>query len=125
MQGLCDCPQDVHPFTFLDGQYSNELYDDAVRTNAQAFVGDESLKSKVGALARQMFADLETSALTAPYDEKEVEHKGVTFKVACGIRSRCVYIPDPLKDMPHLSDRRKIRGDTAPHSDTILDKPCL
>ncbi|GAX75267.1 hypothetical protein CEUSTIGMA_g2712.t1 [Chlamydomonas eustigma] len=77
----------VHPFTFLDGHYNDELYDDAVRTNAQAFVGDESLKSKVRALALKMFADLETSTLLAPCKEGMVEHKGVTFKVACGIRN--------------------------------------
>jgi hypothetical protein len=75
----------------LDGQYNDELYDNAVRVNAQAFVGDESLKFKVGALARKVFADFEASALISPYEERELEHMGVIFKVVCGVRNKVIY----------------------------------
>lgn len=81
----------------MDGKYSNELYNSAVRTNAEAFVGDEVLKGKVGALALKMFSDLEASALMSPYDERELLHRGITFKVACGIRDRHVPAPHMLQ----------------------------
>lgn len=80
----------MQPLMFLDGLFSDELLDDAMSSNAEAFVRDKELKAKVGAIARHMFANMENSDARSLYEEQDLTHEGVTFKVACGVKNRCV-----------------------------------
>ncbi len=74
--------QDQHPFQFVNN-YSKVLYEDAVRVNAQAYVGDEGLRDLVGKTAVDLFAKLEASSDMVSINEAAFQFKGVTFRVIC------------------------------------------
>ncbi len=77
------CVQKVHPFQFLSGRYTDDLYEAEVRVCAQGFVGDKLLKAKVDETAVRLF-----SMIVAPdYKSETFQLYGITFKVTCAIRS--------------------------------------
>jgi len=87
---------EVHPFQFLDGHFNDKLYDDVVRTNAIAFVGDDLLKTKIEKCATHLLEDLRASTLMSPCHEDVVVHEGVTFKVV-----ECRQIANWENNLPH------------------------
>lgn len=76
--------QHVHPFQFLRGEFTDELYELEVRACAQGFVGDSCLKAKVKEVASMMFEQLkgvETDQMLPP---AEFDYRGVRMTVVCG-----------------------------------------
>ncbi len=75
--------QEVHPFQFLAGEYSDQRYDEQVSTCAQAFVGDDELKALVRDAATQLFTQLATSNDATKLAFATVKHKNIAFCVRC------------------------------------------
>jgi hypothetical protein len=81
----------VHPFQFLQGQYSHDLYNDEVRCCAPAFIHDNELRSKVEEAATKSFDQLHESPYTIPPPKTvEFKHKDITFCVVCASDERDV-----------------------------------
>lgn len=76
--------QVVHPFNFLSGVYTDELYEEEVKTCAQRFVGDQALKALVCQAATELFAQLAASATTVDIKSSSFHYHGKTFTVNCG-----------------------------------------
>mmetsp|Transcript_34953 Transcript_34953/g.77726 ORF Transcript_34953/g.77726 Transcript_34953/m.77726 type:complete len:359 (-) Transcript_34953:566-1642(-) len=74
----------VHPFQFMEGKYTDQLYDEQVKTCALAFVGDEALKALVRDAAEALFAELALSSDMTKYKCSTIVHKSITFEVHCG-----------------------------------------
>jgi len=73
----------AHPFNFLSGVYTDELYEEEVKTCAQRFVGDQALKALVRQAATQLFAQLAASATTVDIKSSSFHYHGNTFTVNC------------------------------------------
>lgn len=73
----------MHPFQFLSGVYTDDLYESEVRVAAQAFVHDQDLKAKVQTAAHDLFAKLPVSPADCQSDSQSFVHDGVAFTVTC------------------------------------------
>lgn len=73
----------VHPFQFLSGEYSDELFDDQVKVSAQAYEGDEVLKEKVKKAAQGQLEVLAADPHMVMVKSCTLVHRGVTFRIDC------------------------------------------
>lgn len=86
----CAChTQEVHPFQFLTGTYSDELYEQEVATCASAYRHDAELRDKVAQAARSLFKELQHSQHTVDRRETSIQHKSITFRMICFLDKVC------------------------------------
>ena len=78
------CMQVTHPFQFLDGVFTENLYDEQVNVCAQSFSRDATLTAKVRDVALAVFAKLEARPEACQVDTEDFMYAGVKFTVSCG-----------------------------------------
>ena len=92
--------QEVHPFNFLLGEYTDELYEDEVKTCAQRFVDSQTLKALVRKTANQLFSELVVSPTTLGIKSSRFQYEGRTIVVNCSQQKHVPYLI--LKNDGHL-----------------------